>query len=116
MQKPRMPRSKAAPWTSASSSVGARPRRITHPGHARHQRRVLRVFSILNGDLDHLNGRLRAIARAGRRGFDLLYDVHSGRDLAEHGVLRCAGAEPVEIRVVLGVDEKLAASAVRLTR
>ena len=66
-------------------------------------------------DLVHLHGHDRAISSVGLRFFDFLHHIHSLDDLAEDRVLGAAGAEPIKARVIDGVDEKLARSAVWLS-
>src|SRR4051812_2957851 len=92
------------PRTTRAGSATALPHSITSA------RAAGREALLLDGDLDHLDRRLRPIARVRLRGLDLLHDVHAGDDLAEHRVLRRSGAEPVEAIVVHGVDEELRAT------
>ena len=66
-----------------------------------------------DGDLVHLDRRLRPIAGVRAAPWRSCRPRPSRRHLAEHRVLRRAGREPVEVRVVDDVDEELAAAAVR---
>src|SRR5689334_21405624 len=80
----------------AARSVAART--IAKAIQATTRARMRSSLHALDRDLVHLHGRLRTVARGGRRRLDLLDDVHARRDLAEHRVLRRARREPVEVR------------------
>lgn len=66
----------------------------------------------LDGDFDHLNGCGGPVTGAGSSAANCIDGVHAFNDFAKHRVLGGTPAKPVEVGVVDGVDEELAASAV----
>lgn len=70
------------------------------------------VYLFRDGNFDHFNWRLRAIASGCRCGFDRFDDIHARRNFAKNWVLRSARAEPIEERIVYGVHKKLCAAGI----
>ena len=65
-----------------------------------------------DGDFLNLDRSGGPVAPVGRGGFNFLDNVHSVDDLSENRVLGRSGREPIEIAVMLRVDEELGSAAV----
>ena len=70
------------------------------------------LLALVDHNFDHLHWLGRTITAVGRRALDLLYDVEARGDLAKDWMTGVTWGEPVEVRIMTGIDEELAAAAV----